>query len=83
MWRMHQPIPNFFTFPTAMTFLSLPNLDAEEDMQLRRLIKSSNERLGPYLFEKIEFYNFLAPTAEIPRRGPPPPHGTVSQKAHI
>ena len=45
---------------TRVTFLSLCNLEAapEESMQLRRLIKSSNESLGPYLFGKIEFYNF-------------------------
>ena len=43
-----------------VTFLSLRNLEAasEEAMQLRRLIKSSNESLGPYLFGKIEFWNF-------------------------
>ena len=42
---------------TRVTFLSLSNLEAapEEAMQLRRLIKSSNESLGPYLFGKIEF----------------------------
>ena len=40
---------------TRVTFLSLRNLEAapEEAMQLRRLIKSSNESLGPYLFGKI------------------------------
>ena len=40
--------------------LSLCNLEAapEEAMQLRRLIKSSNEILGPYLFGNIEFWNF-------------------------
>ena len=45
---------------TSVTFLSLRNLEAapEEAMQLRRLIKSSNESLGPYLFGKIEFWNF-------------------------
>ena len=45
---------------TSVTFLSLCNLEAapEEAMQLRRLIKSSNESLGPYLFGKIEFWNF-------------------------
>ena len=34
---------------TSVTFLSLRNLEAapEEAMQLRRLIKSSNESLGP------------------------------------
>ena len=44
----------------SVTFLSLCNLEAapEEAMQLRRLIKSSNESLGPYLFGKIEFWNF-------------------------
>ena len=38
----------------------LRNLEAapEEAMQLRRLIKSSNESLGPYLLGKIEFWNF-------------------------
>ena len=42
------------------TFLSLHDLEAapEEAMQLRRLIKSSNESLGPYLFGKIEFWSF-------------------------
>ena len=56
---------------TSVTFLSLRNLEAapEEAMQLRRLIKSSNESLGPYLFGKIEFWNFLGPTAEIPGGG--------------
>ena len=41
-------------------FLSLRNREAtpEEAMQLRRLIKSSNESLGPYLFGIIEFWNF-------------------------
>ena len=36
---------------TSITFLSLCNLEAapEEAMQLRRLIKGSNESLGPYL----------------------------------
>ena len=45
---------------TSITFLSLRNLEAapEEAMQLRRLIKSSNESLGLYLFGKIEFWNF-------------------------
>jgi hypothetical protein len=47
----------------AVTFLSLCNLEAspEETMQLRRLIKSSIESLGPYLFGKFKFWNFLAP----------------------
>ena len=37
---------------TSVTFLSLRNLEAapEEDMQLRRLIQSSNESLGPLEF---------------------------------
>ena len=41
----------------SVTFLSLGDLEAgpEEAMQLRRLMKSSNESLGPYLFGKIEF----------------------------
>ena len=45
---------------TSVTFLSLSNLEAapEENMQLRRLSKGSNESLGPYLFGKIEFWNF-------------------------
>ena len=39
---------------TSVTYLSLRNLEAApeaapEAMQLRRLIKSSNESLGPYL----------------------------------
>ena len=44
----------------SVTFLSLRNLEAapEEALQLRRLIKSSNESLGPYLFGKIKFWNF-------------------------
>ena len=38
----------------SISFLSLRDLKAapEEAMQLRRLIKSSNESLGPYLFGK-------------------------------
>ena len=45
---------------TRVTFLSLCDLEAapEEAMQLRRLIKGSNESLGPYLFGKFEFWNF-------------------------
>ena len=45
---------------TSVTFLSLHDLEAapEETMQVRRLIKSSNESLDPYLFGKIEFWNF-------------------------
>ena len=45
---------------TSVTLLSLRDLEAapEETMQLRRLIKSSNETLGPYRFGKIEFWNF-------------------------
>ena len=45
---------------TPVTFLSLCDLEAapEEAMQLRRLIKSSNESLGPYLFGKFEFRDF-------------------------
>ena len=44
---------------TPVKFLSLRNLEAapEEAMQLRRLIKDSNESLGPYLFRKFEFWN--------------------------
>ena len=42
---------------TSITFLSFFNFDAApgETMQPRRLIKSSNESLGPYLFGKFEF----------------------------
>ena len=45
---------------TSVNLLSLRDLEAapEETMQLRRLIKSSNESLGPYLFGKIEIWNF-------------------------
>ena len=45
---------------TSIKFLSLRDLEAapEEAMQLRRLIKSSNESLGAYLFGKFEFWNF-------------------------
>ena len=45
----------------SVTFLSLCNHEAapEEAMHLRRLIKRSNESLGPYLFGKIEFWNSL------------------------
>ena len=44
---------------TSFTFLSLHNLEAapEEAMQLRRLIKSSNESLGPYLLSSGIFRN--------------------------
>ena len=44
---------------TSITFLSLCNLEAvpEEAMQLRRLDKSSNESLRPYLFWEFEFWN--------------------------
>ena len=44
--------------PTYVKFLSLGDLEAapEEAMQLRRLIKSSNESLGPYLFGKFELH---------------------------
>jgi hypothetical protein len=46
--------------PTSFTFLRLRNLEAapEEAMQPRRLIKSSNESLEPYLFGKFKFWNF-------------------------
>jgi hypothetical protein len=52
---------------TYITFSSLCNLEAapEEAMHLRRLIKSSNESLGPYLFGKFEFWNLYDPRAEI------------------
>ena len=44
----------------SVTFLSLCDLEAalEEALQLRRLIKSSNESLESYLFRKFEFWNF-------------------------
>ena len=44
----------------TVAFMTHGDLEAapEETMQLRRLIKSSNESLGPYLFGKIEFWNF-------------------------
>ena len=47
----------------SVTFLSLRDLEAapEEAMQLRRLIKSSNESLGPYLFGKIQFLGVTVP----------------------
>ena len=45
---------------TSVTFLSFRDLEAPlyKAMQLRWLIKSSNESLGPYLFGKIKFWNF-------------------------
>ena len=45
---------------TSVTFLSLRDLEAapKETMQLRRQSKDSNESSGPYLFGKIEFWNF-------------------------
>ena len=44
----------------SVKFLSLRDLEAapEEVMQLKRLIKSSNESLGPHLFGKFEFWHF-------------------------
>ena len=56
---------------TSFTFLSLRNLEVapEEAMHLRRLIKSSNESLGPYLFGKFNFWNFQGPRAKIPKGG--------------
>ena len=44
---------------TRFTFLSLRDLEAapEEAMQIRRLIKGSNESLGHYLFGKFKFWN--------------------------
>ena len=55
-----QKLPMLKIRSTAITFLSLRNNEAapEEAMPLRRLIKSSNESLGPYMFGKIEFWNF-------------------------
>ena len=45
---------------THVIFLSIRDLEAapEEAMQFKRLIKSSNESLGPCLFGKIKFWNF-------------------------
>ena len=45
---------------TYITFMSLCNLEAatEEALQLRMLIKSSNESLRPYLYGKFEFWSF-------------------------
>ena len=55
--------------PKSITCLRFRNLEAapEEAMQLKRLIKSSNESLGPYLFGQTL----------------PPPPGTIPQKARI
>ena len=54
--------------PTSVTILRLRNLEAapEEAMQLRRLIKISNESLELYLFGKFKFWNCKGPRAEIP-----------------
>ena len=43
----------------SIKFLSLRNLEAapEEAMQLKRLIKSSNESLGPYLKPPLQKTN--------------------------
>ena len=40
----------------SVTFFSLRNLEVphEEAMQLRMLVKSSNESIGPYMFGKFE-----------------------------
>ena len=45
---------------TTVSFLSFHKLEAasEKAMQLRRLIKSSNESLWPYQFGKFEFWDF-------------------------
>ena len=55
-----QKLAMFEIRSTSVSFLRLRNLEAasEEAMQLRRLIKTSNESLGPYLLGKIEFWNF-------------------------
>ena len=47
-----QKLPMLKIRCTSVTILSLCNLQAapEEDMQLRRLIQSSNESLGPLEF---------------------------------
>ena len=62
---------------TSIKFLSLRDLQAapEEAMQFRRLIKSSNESLGPYLFGI-----FRGP--ELRYQETPPPL-TVHRKARI
>ena len=54
----------------SVTFLSLRNLKAapEEAIQLRRLIKSSNESSGPYLLGKFEFWNFQSFRFKKPSR---------------
>ena len=41
--------------------LNLEEAAPEEAIQLRRLIKSSNESLGPCLFEKLSFGFFRVP----------------------
>ena len=48
---------------TSVTFLSLRNLEAapEEAMQLRRLIKNSNESWGPYLLGNLSSEIFRGP----------------------
>ena len=48
-----QKLGMFKICSTSITFLNLPNLEAapEEAMQLRRLIKNSNESLGPSVWE--------------------------------
>ena len=45
---------------THVIFLGLRAREAapEEGMHLKRLIKSSNESLEPYLLGKIKFWNF-------------------------
>ena len=47
----------------SVTFLSLRNLEAalEEAMQLRTLLKSSNESLGPICLGSLSFGIFRAP----------------------
>ena len=54
----------------SVTFLSLSNLKAapEEAMQLRRLIKSSNESLGLICLGNLRSAIFRAP--EMPRGSP-------------
>ena len=56
-----QKLAMFKIRATRVTFLSLCDLEAapEETMQLRRLIKSSNESLGPYLLGEFEFWKFF------------------------
>ena len=65
-----QKLAMFKIRATRMTFLSLCDLESapEEAMQLRRLIKSSNESLGLICLGNLRFAIFRAP--EMPRGSP-------------